>query len=123
MPENWGQPGRLSPKGRTSPDCGLLGSLMSEPGESNVRILDPEQSRQLLDVSLQVTDVSSSRELLVQLARRISEIVGVKVAFVGKRNGTWTVLAESQAEPALSSEGSAAGASESWARVVQIATS
>jgi len=76
-------------------------SEMNSSGTSNVRILSTEQGRRLLDVHDQVVASAAPREVLHQLATLIGGILQVKAAFVGRSDGTWTVLAESGAEPPL----------------------
>ncbi|HEX3704362.1 MAG TPA: sensor domain-containing diguanylate cyclase [Vicinamibacterales bacterium] len=68
---------------------------MSEPARSNVRILLPEQTRELVDLHVSAPSSISDEPQRVVLA--ISEIVGTKTALVGRENGTWTILAESAA--------------------------
>lgn len=76
-------------------------SQMNALGTSNIHILSPEQIRRLLDVHGQVAESAAPRERLRQLAMRIGGIINAKAAFVGQADDTWTVLAESRAEPPL----------------------
>ena len=83
-------------------------SQMNSFGTSNIRILSPEQSRRLLDVHRQVAASAAPGEMLRQLATMISGVMSVKAAFVAQADGTWTVMAESRAEPRLPDAGAVA---------------
>ena len=69
-----------------------------------MRILSADQSRKLLDVQRDVA-WPASRNALRQLARRMSEILGVKVAFATMVHGAWSVIAESGPDPRLPAAG------------------
>jgi diguanylate cyclase (GGDEF)-like protein len=81
-------------------------SLMNSFGTS-IRILSPEQRRQLLEVHHQVAASAAPHEVLRQLATLIGGILQVKAAFVGQADGHWAVLAESRVEPRLPDAGAA----------------
>src|SRR5437763_14263723 len=72
---------------------------MSEPAGSSVRILLPEQIRELRAISAGARCLIG--EAPHQIVGAIAEIVGAKVALVGKEGGAWTVRAESGEGPAI----------------------
>jgi hypothetical protein len=72
---------------------------MTEPARSNVRILLPEQTRELRDLRGGAPEGASISDAPHEIVRTIAEIVGTKAALVGRDNGTWTVVAESAGAP------------------------
>lgn len=67
---------------------------MSPAGRSNIRLLLPDQSRELLDVHVRVAERPSSAGALENLVEEVASIVGMKVALIVKEDGVWSVIAE-----------------------------
>lgn len=81
---------------------------MNSSSQSNVHILSAEQSRLLLEAYQRVPLSAAPRNMLRQLATRISNITDVKTAFLKRVGGTWEILAESHPHPRLPAAGAAA---------------
>lgn len=64
---------------------------MSQPEHSNVRILLPEQARELLDVLDHVARTTSHGDAPREAIRLVAQIIGMKVALLCKEDGTWLV--------------------------------
>ncbi len=64
-------------------------------GEFSQRVISPEQGLRLRNVRSHVASSLSAGDLLQQLCSLIADVVGVRVAFLGKRERGWTVLAAS----------------------------
>jgi diguanylate cyclase (GGDEF)-like protein len=86
----------------SAPDSpnGVSRSLASS-NPPNPRVLVPEQSRRLQEINARISETPSSVDAPRNAIGAIGEIVGTKVALLGKDAGTWTVLAEGATGPAL----------------------
>jgi diguanylate cyclase (GGDEF)-like protein len=74
--------------------------LRSHLSPSNVRMLVPEQSRKLLEAHARIVE-TLSLEAPRKGISLIAEIMGARVALVGKESGAWTVLADAGHGPSL----------------------
>lgn len=74
---------------------------MTHSLRSNVQILLPEQTSELLDLHVRVLELGSPLEALQGVVDAIARIVDVKTALVSKESGVWTVQAESGDGPAI----------------------
>ena len=75
--------------------------MSADHPESNVRILDRAETLRLLDLALCRERSISGEDALARLARRIRDIIAVKVAFVARHGAEWTLLAESGVDPVV----------------------
>jgi diguanylate cyclase (GGDEF)-like protein len=66
---------------------------MSHGEHSNVRILVPEQARELLDVHEQVARTASRSDAPREAIRMVAQIIGMKVTLLCKEDGRWSVAA------------------------------
>jgi len=64
---------------------------MNQTERTNVRILVPEQARELLDVHEQVARTASRGDAPRDAIRMVAQIIGMKVALVCKEEGVWSV--------------------------------
>ncbi len=74
---------------------------MTEPARSNVRILLPEQTRELLDLHVGAPERSAIADAPHLVVQAIADIVGTKAALVCREDGKWTMLSESPGDPAI----------------------
>jgi len=65
------------------------------------QILVPEQSRKLLEVNAHIADTLPLVQTPEKIIALVAEIIGTKVALVGKDSGVWHVLAQAGPGPAL----------------------
>src|SRR5438132_12364466 len=72
-----------------------------EQTRSNVRILLPDQARELVQLHRSALERVSISAAPHHVLSAIGNIVGTKVAVVGQADGKWTVRAESVGQPAL----------------------
>jgi len=73
---------------------------MTDAGRSNVRILLPEQTRELLDLHAGAPERASITDAPHLVVESLADIVGTKVALASREAGQWTMAAESSGEPA-----------------------
>ncbi|PWT83237.1 MAG: hypothetical protein C5B57_07230 [Blastocatellia bacterium] len=72
------------------------------PGHpAGLRVLAPEESRRLQEITARITEAGLPADGLATAIALIADVVGTKVALLGKDARAWTVLAEAGAGPAL----------------------
>jgi diguanylate cyclase (GGDEF)-like protein len=67
-------------------------SAMNQADHSSVRILVPEQARELLDVHEHVARTVAHGDAPREAIRLIAQIIGMKVALLCKEDGMWSVV-------------------------------
>ncbi len=94
----------IAPKPGISGENLPIGELRSTNSSTNqfespfpvsISILTPKQAAQLGTAHAVATPAMRPDERVQMVVSRLAEIVGVAVAFVGRRGETWTILAES----------------------------
>lgn len=81
------------------PDGGL--HRLNPSNDVCSRVLSAEQRRALLTIPYSVDRTVAPREFLRTLVTALGEILGTKVAVVGKNGGVWVTAAESDSRPPL----------------------
>ena len=72
-----------------------------QSGGSTAQTLVSEQSRKLLEVNAHIADTITLVQTPEKIIGLVADIIGTKIALVGKDSGTWAVLAEAGPGPAV----------------------